>query len=852
MNEFINIGIDLGTTNSCIAEWTGEEVEVYMNNEQSYSTPSIVYINPNGRKMVGTRAKRSMLSDPENVQKEFKRKMGNDIELLFPGSNIKMSPEELSAEILKSLVNDANRRRNSEQLKSAVITVPASFNTSQCKATEEAGKLAGINNIYLLQEPIAVSMAYGVKPGNKNKNFLVYDLGGGTLDIALISTQNNKLSVIDHIGDNFTGGKDIDNKIVEEILFPYLNKHYKMPPLDTKKMNEKYNILLNIAERLKVELSNSKKTDVDFFDLGNDLNGELFDETLEITREQIEQLLNDVVNLSLEKLTAILNKNNISSEKVDKILMVGGSTQIPYLKNQISENLNIKMDSSLNPVTVVAKGASIYASMIKVNSNESAFETLESSPAVDLEYNNMTSNKKEMVLGKFDKRWRDKISEVNIIDQSGIWESGWISLEDDYYFEVEVLLQENITNEFQIKARNKTGVNIDITNNIFSIRHNDNTLEFDNEPLPHSIFVEVLLDDDQTKLIELFSKNTPLPIEITKKFKAAKNLHPTDINNQINIKLWEGEEYNYTAANILLGNMKIMPKDLVSPIREDDEIELRANIDRSRRITVVANIIKNDRNIVRQLNRFKNEKRNINEIIEEAKKLLDMCYTLMHENENKIYNLEEKYQLKFEYLNQEIYKKEEKIEESKNKDYSVDKILKLHDDIKKLYNQVIRFFEEISFENDIEIDKLNAECNKILNETKKIVEIYGDKEHKEKLDRIKIRINQMNDFFIQENSDKTIKKSILRNINNLKSLKLKVLTSKYDFWENQFKYIKNNKSSIKKNSKTDKIFQEGNEALKNQDKNQLEKSVRKLYRELPANEEEKVKSRNILPGLKEV
>src|SRR5271167_1888652 len=227
MTNTVDYGIDLGTTNSCIARWEGGSVRVFQNNDQMNVTPSAVHILKTRRVIVGRRAYAALLTDPENVAIEFKRWMGQKDHKRFPAAQRELSAEELSAEVLKSLRDDV-RRQTGTDVQTAVITVPAAFGALQCEATARAAKLAGLIEAPLLQEPIAAAIGYGIKPGSENQKWLVFDLGGGTLDIAVISTKDGRLNVLEHRGNNLLGGKDVDRLIVEQLFLPALAEKYDL------------------------------------------------------------------------------------------------------------------------------------------------------------------------------------------------------------------------------------------------------------------------------------------------------------------------------------------------------------------------------------------------------------------------------------------------------------------------------------------------------------------------------------------------------------------------------------------------------------------------------------------------
>ena len=259
MSNLIEYGIDLGTTNSCISRWQDGAVRVFQNNDQMNTTPSAVHVLRTGRIIVGRRAISALPADPDNVAVEFKRWMGQADRKKFPASNREMSAEELSAEILKSLRDDV-RRQAGDTVTSAVITVPAAFGALQCEATGRAAQLAGLEEAPLLQEPIAAAIGFGASPGGAGQKWLVFDLGGGTLDIAVISTRDGRLSVLDHRGDNLMGGKDLDRAIVDAVFLPALEETYDLR--HCRLNSALISRLRSKAEEAKIDLSRDAQVTV--------------------------------------------------------------------------------------------------------------------------------------------------------------------------------------------------------------------------------------------------------------------------------------------------------------------------------------------------------------------------------------------------------------------------------------------------------------------------------------------------------------------------------------------------------------------------------------------------------------
>mgnify|MGYP000430462576 CR=1 FL=1 len=265
----INFGIDLGTTNSAIAKFSNGNVEIFRNPVTLKQTlPSVVAFRKN-RIQVGDKAREYLQRDPKNVVAAFKRKMGTTEKYEIASLGESKSPIDLSAEVLKELKNFIH---TGEKIEAAVVTIPASFDTIQSNATKKAGEAAGFEQVVLLQEPIAASLAYANKDEDafEEGQWLVYDLGGGTFDVALVEINDGEMKIIDHEGDNFLGGTDFDNKIVEKIILPFIEHEGQFTNLEQElksasgKYNKLYQVLLHKAEEAKIMLSNHNSTEIEF------------------------------------------------------------------------------------------------------------------------------------------------------------------------------------------------------------------------------------------------------------------------------------------------------------------------------------------------------------------------------------------------------------------------------------------------------------------------------------------------------------------------------------------------------------------------------------------------------------
>jgi molecular chaperone DnaK len=581
MNGYMEFGIDLGTTNSCIARCEGEAIRVFQNNDLMNVTPSVVRQLKNGRTIVGKRAYNAIVDDPANVAFEFKRLMGSKQKFAFPATGREMSPEELSAEVLKALRDDI-QRGITQTLSAAVVTVPAAFGALQCDATARAARLAGIEQCTLLQEPIAAAIAYGVSPAARDQRWLVYDLGGGTLDIAVTSTKDGRLSVLEHRGDNLLGGKDIDRKLVETFLLPALSKTFSLPKPGAQpdQFQLLFRRLVMKAEEAKIELSSRTDVVVSLFDIGEDLDGKPIELELPLRRADLERVFEPIMQRTLQLADEAMAGARMSGSDLNQILLVGGPTQIPYLRAALRDHLKAPVDHSLDPMTVVARGAAIYAATIELQ-RPAAAEAAPGDLAIHLAYETVCSSLEAPIAGKIQQGPGDKI-EVRIDSQAGYWTSGWIPVTDGY-FEVAVLLQQGKICPFYVYARDAAGTALDVTPNEFTIRHG---LELSAPPLPHTISIEVVRPNGRIELDPIFPRSTPLPAEKRIQYRADRTLRPGEAGTALVVKLWEGEELAEPEANEWVGNLQITSAMVRRAIVENSELELFIRLDTSRLITI--------------------------------------------------------------------------------------------------------------------------------------------------------------------------------------------------------------------------------------------------------------------------
>ncbi len=349
------IGIDLGTTNSCVSVLEGGEPHVIVNPEGARTTPSVVLIK-NGEETVGEVAKRGAISNPNNTIYSIKRKMGTKEKVEVEGKSY--TPEEISAKILMKLKSDAEAYLG-EKVSKAVITVPAYFNDSQRQATKNAGKIAGLEVERIINEPTAAALAYGIDKQDKTQTILVYDLGGGTFDVSILEIGDGVFEVKSTSGNNNLGGDDFDQAIMD-----YLADTFKKENgIDLTKDKMAMQRLKDAAEKAKKDLSGMKSAHISLPFISQGSDGPLHLE-LDLTRAKFEDLCHDLFESTREPVRKALKDAKLEAKDINQVVLVGGSTRIPYIQDLVKDELGKEPNKSVNPDEVVAMGAAIQGGVL--------------------------------------------------------------------------------------------------------------------------------------------------------------------------------------------------------------------------------------------------------------------------------------------------------------------------------------------------------------------------------------------------------------------------------------------------------------------------------------------------------
>lgn len=594
-DRVIQIGIDLGTTNSSVAVNINGAIEIIKKPGGVGYTPSVFGFNKSLNKVVGQKAyeylyKYGSKNETANFKSEIKRLMGTPETVFFERTGTSMTPEEISSEILMSLKEDILKKYPDFATIAAVITIPAAFSVLQSEATKKAGNLAGFKHIVLLQEPIAAASSYGFR-NSENENWLVYDLGGGTFDIALISCADGILSVLGHRGDNFLGGKNIDWDIVDAIITPKIIKKYSLADFTRKnpKFRNVFSILKYNAEYAKIELSQYEKTTIDIENIGEDDNGNEIALSIELSRHELEDIIKPIIDRTIELAKTTLKETGIKNSSIKKIILVGGPTQMPYVKKRLESELKIKTDPSMDPLTVVAHGACVFGM-----SKEIPRECLPSKPAeagvhsIGLNHSQMTSETEEPVTGIIEGLDEYKQFYIQIQSERGTFSGPKTKINKGRFY-YPVTIEPNRQNKFWVYVFDQNGDSVKISPDSFTITHG---LTVSGAPIPHSIRVVAATMDPHSNIMRdtcdtIFEKGSILPLQKTLyDYKTSKILKKGE-DSTLDVRIVEGES-EIPDRNTFLCKTGIRGSDLPHDIPQGTSVELTVEYNESREISVTA------------------------------------------------------------------------------------------------------------------------------------------------------------------------------------------------------------------------------------------------------------------------
>ncbi len=646
----IDYGIDLGTTNSAICRMEKGEPVIIKTDVLKDTMPSCVSFNKHKSVKVGDSAYNGMKSDKRRAFKvkkksvsnafvEFKRTMATDTRYYSSFMDKNYSSEELSAEVLKTLKSYVT----DEIFSSVVVTVPAKFTVNQKTATIEAAKLAGFQQCELLQEPIAAAMAYGLTSDSKNGIWMVFDFGGGTFDAALLKVEDGILQVFDTEGDNYLGGKNLDYAIVDNIIIPYLLDNYNlqstMANADKKELLRE--AMKTYAEETKNQLSFKDKEDIlsNIGDLGEDEDGEDIELDMSITQAEVFDVMRPIFQKAVDICKDLLQRNHLSGSQINKLILVGGPTHSPLIRQMLKSQVTPNVDTSIDPMTAVATGAALYASTkdIIIEGNDTTQKPTKGEVPVEFNigYESTTVEMEEFVSIKLtDKSTIGKVW-VDIVRSDKDWSSGKVEI-DTIGNVIEVHLLESKPNSFNIIAYEENGNKLKCSPNEFTINQG---ISVGAAPLPYNIGIAIWNDEKKKMVFRMakgLEKNKTVPATgVVNDLRTISQLRPGVEKDTLKIPIYQVDEatgadgrsaslYEYVADVIITGD------DVESLIPEDSNVDITLRVDTSEQMTLEVYFPTADFTVEKDLDTSKKQS------VEDAEKMIKTLFSEAQQSIDKV------------------------------------------------------------------------------------------------------------------------------------------------------------------------------------------------------------------------
>ena len=560
------IGIDLGTTNSAICAFDGETVRLFKSPDQHDVTPSAIFIDRRGNKYLGKRAYDAAARSPGNAAILFKRLMGTSTPIKLPGVDLVLTPEECSAEILKMLFGYLPEEiRNSDET-GTVITVPAAFNQMQKDATMAAAEKAGIGKVALMQEPVAAVMSV-MRQRKSDGLFLVYDIGGGTLDIAIAESIAGRVNLLAHGGIAMCGGRDFDRMLWNGVVKPWLLENFDLP--EDFSTNPKYEQLRSLAvwatEKAKIELSSREEAVVSLSESElsiRDAGGQEIYVDVPIRRSMLDPLIERKVAETIGAARETIEKAGLTSHDIECVVFVGGPSHYKPLRDKVAFELGIAASTDVNPMTAVAEGAAVFAESIDWDSRnrqrKSTRGALTASGGLKLSFNYIARTpdvKARIAVNLQGEALAGTEFQVDNMDTG--WTSGRVALKNGAA--VDVFLVKPGPNSFKIFVFDAAGGPVAIENDRLVITRTAATI--DAIPSSSSIGIEVAERIGGPRVLDyLVREGDPLPVKGQRIYKAEEALRAGS-GGAINFKLWEGEIEDRIADNRPIGTFSIKGTD---------------------------------------------------------------------------------------------------------------------------------------------------------------------------------------------------------------------------------------------------------------------------------------------------
>ena len=806
VRETIDFGIDLGTTNTKIAVLKGTETDIFRNNEGQDYTPSAVWIDKQARITVGRRAKERLETDNENAFSEFKLQMGTSQTYRFAACGRQMHPEDLSAEVLKSVRGDV-QQRTGEEVIAAVISVPAAFELPQCDATNKAARLAGLSFSPLVQEPVAAALTYGFQSKSDRVYWMVYDFGGGTFDVAIIQVRDGLIPIVNHRGDNQLGGKLIDWEIVERLFVPALQKEYALT--DFKRGNIKWKAafakLKLHAEEAKIQVSRDMSTDILIDPLCQDDRGNWVRFEYELKRNDVVPLMEPFVERSINLCQKTLEEKRLSPGDIEKVILVGGPTLTPIFREILSAKLRIPLEFSIDPFTVNARGAAIFAGTQPMPKEivRRQRPILAGQYSLELEYQPIGNEPEPLVGGTVIAPEGISLAgfTIEFAEAKTQWRSGKIGITAEGKFMTNVHAGGR-TNEFLIELRDSAGNICQSVPDRFSYTLGNLP---PGQPLINSVGVGLA-----NKEMQIFiQKGTPLKARRREIHRTTVALRKGESGTILKIPVFEGENTKRADRNSLIGTLEIPGDKIKRDLPVGSEVEITIEINESRLVTARAyiNMLDEEYENVLELEKKRADSR---QLADEFKKEKDRLEKARGQAQQVGGDQADKPLRRIQDEGM-IHDIEVSLAAAQADPDAADKCEKRLRDLKTAIDEV---------EDAVAWPTLVSEAEKEIEETRKMVQDYGkgdDRSNFESLEReIRAAIGSRDIDLLRQKKD------------HMETLRMKILMEQDAFWIGYFEFLVQNKSQMRDKSLAEQLIAQGRRAIDTNDINGLRVLVRQL------------------------
>ena len=577
------------------------------------------------------RATKSWQTEASNTYVEFKRTMGTNTRYWCENLGRNFSSEELSSEVLKALKSFVT----DETVNAAVITVPAKFTVNQKTATLEAAKMAGISRCELLQEPIAAAMAYGLTAESKDGIWMVFDFGGGTFDAALLKVEDGIIQVFDTEGDNYLGGKNLDYAIVDNIIIPYLIDNYALDGImaDADKKRILRDAMKTFAEVVKNQLSFKDKEDIisNIGELGEDEDGEEIELDLSVTQEEVFDVMRPHFQKAVDICQSLMKRNHLTGEQIDKLILVGGPTHSPLIRQMLRAQITLNVDTSIDPMTAVATGAALYASTIDADVDESKIEM--GTVMLDLGYEATTVDTDMWISAKVaDNSPVEKVW-IELTRSDAAWSSGRIQV-DRTGDVIELSLIHSRHNSFSVIAYDDKGDRVPCFPDEISIICGT---KVGSAVLPYNIGIAIW---DEKKGRGVFSmakgleKNKPLPaIGVRDNLNTSEQIRPGVETDKLTIPVYQVDDFAQAEGRTAslyeyVADVTITGDDVDMLIPENSPVEVTLKVDTSEQMTLEVHFLTSDITVEKPLDTSRKQsieeaEKNIRQYLPEAQRSID-------------------------------------------------------------------------------------------------------------------------------------------------------------------------------------------------------------------------------------